>query len=232
MRLAAFFLAASVTALVATAGDPATQPSREEQILLAAGLSTDGDALVAFFHERMHPKADLEELLALARQLGDVDAAKRAAASARLIARGPWAAAALRQVANDLDHPQAAQQARTCLEWIEGKRGAELTIAAAKLLAARKPAAATTLLAFLPFADDHTVVDGIKSVLDGIAARPGKVDAALLSALNDPLPLRRAIAVEVLAAGNRPEVLPDIRKLLADANHQVRLRAALALARR
>jgi HEAT repeat protein len=204
-----------------------------EEIIRAAGLSADGEALVEFFRQRMRPHADMAELLALARELGHADPDRRAQAAAKLLAAGPWAMPALRHVVNDLENPAAAKQARRCLEWLEGPRGAELTTAAAKLLGERKPAAASeTLLAFLPFAGEQGVLDAVKKALDTVAARPGKVDAALLAALRDALPLRRAVAVEVLAGSGRAEVLPDIRKLLADAQPRVRLRAALALAQR
>ena len=140
---------------------------------------------------------------------------------------------ALRHVANELDNQLAAKEARRCLQWIEGPRSKEVPSAAAKLLAARKPtAAAQTLLAFLPRADDQAVVDAVKAALASIAARPGKTDPALLAALNDPLPLRRAVAVEVLASSGHAELLPEVRKLLADPKSQVRLRAALALVQR
>jgi HEAT repeat protein len=230
MRLVALFLLASTLTLLPTAGEPQPGPNPQEQILLDAGLSTDGDALVEFFRLRMQPKADLDEMLTLARQLGDADAAKRAEATAKLVGYGSWAVPALRQVASDLNNPLATQHARYCLEWVEGKRSAELPIAAAKLLVERKlEAAAATLLAYLPLADDDAVIAGVKAALDSIAARPGKVDGALLAALRDPLPLRRAIAVEILAGCGHPEVLPEIRELLADPKLQVRLRAALVL---
>ena len=196
-------------------------------------MSADPDALLDFFRQRMRPSADLDELLALARQLGSPDPDARAQAAAKLTARGPWAVPALRHVMNDLDSPQAAKHARRCLEWVEGPRGAELQVAAARLLALRKTTTgAETLLAFLPFADDKAVGDGIRAALAIVAARPGKVDAALLAALRDPLPLRRVAAVDVLAGSGRSEVLPEIRKLLADTQPQVRLRAALVLVRR
>jgi HEAT repeat protein len=204
-----------------------------EETLRAAGLSSDGDALLDFFRQRMQPKADLEELLALARDLGHADPDLRAQATAKLLARGTWAIPALRHVMNDLNNPVASKQARHCLDLLEGQRGADLMIAAAHLLATRKPdVAAETLLAFLPFAGRQDVLNGVKAALDSIAARPSKVDAALLAALRDPLPLRRAVAVEVLAGSGHSDVLPEIRKLLADANVQVRLRAALALVQR
>src|SRR4029079_9850201 len=120
---------------------------------------------------------DLEELLALAKQLGHADPDTRAQAAAKLVARGPWAIPALRHVINDLDNQVAAKQALRCLDWLQGPRGIDLPIAAAKLLAVRKPAvAAETLLAYLPFAGEQAVIDGVKAALDILAARPGKVD--------------------------------------------------------
>jgi HEAT repeat protein len=206
--------------------------SAAEEVLRAAGLNADGDALQDYFLERTRAKADLQELLAVARQLGDPDADKRAKATAKLLASGPWAVPALHHVINELDDSLTVQRARHCLEWLEGKRGTEVPVAAARLLALRKPeTAAGTLLAFLPLADNQAVADGVKAALGGIAARPGKTDPALLAALNDPLPLRRAVAAEVLADSGKPEVLPPTRKLLADPSAQVRLRAALALTR-
>jgi WD40 repeat protein/HEAT repeat protein len=231
----AFFslITAASAALLCSAGEPQPAASPEEQVLRSAGLSTDGDALLDYFRERTRPPADLDKLLALARQLGDANTQTRSKAAAKLVATGPWAMPALRHVANELDNPLAAEEARRCLEWIAGPQSKEVPTAAAKLLAARKPAvAAATLLAFLPMADDQTVVTAVKSVLAGIAAKPGKADAALLAALQDPLPLRRAAAVEVLAGSGHAELLPVVHKLLADPMPQVRLRAALALVQR
>ncbi|HYV36131.1 MAG TPA: HEAT repeat domain-containing protein [Gemmataceae bacterium] len=245
MRFAPGVMLAAAVALLIIAGQPAAQTgsggnqqldkkpqSAEEDILLAAGLSADGDALLEFFRDRMQTKVDLEQLLALARQLGDANANTRSKASAQLIARGPWAIPALRYVLHDLDDQLARKQASHCLEWIEGKHSAELPIAAAKLLAQRNPKAAATLLAYLPFADDEAVVEGVKTALALIAARPGQADAALMTALSDSLPLRRAIACEVLAESGPASVLPQVRKLLADPKPRVRLRAALALTKR
>jgi HEAT repeat protein len=230
MRIIGLLVVASAMAFVSSFGQTPPSPSPDEQVLHAAGLSTDGEALFQFFRDRTRPSADFAELLRMAQQLGDPSADKRAAAKAKLMGSGPWAIPALRHVVNDLENPLAAQQARHCLDWLEGKRAAELPSAAARLLASRKPGeAAGMLLTFLPFASDPIVAEGVKSALDGIAVRPGKIDAALLAALADPLPLRRAVAAEVLASSGRPEALPDVRKLLSDTKPQVRVRVALAL---
>jgi Ca2+-binding EF-hand superfamily protein/HEAT repeat protein len=203
-----------------------------EEVLREAGLGTDGEALLEFFRQRTGPKADLDELTALVRQLGDPDPPTRSRAVAKVLTRGPWAVPALRKILTSLDDAEAAPLARHCLAWLEGPRRGELPANAAQLLVTRKPAeAAALLLAYLPLAENAGVVDAVKAALDRIAARPGPLDAALLAALNDELALRRVVAVEVLAASNRPEVLPELRKVMAKAPPQVKLRAALALAR-
>jgi outer membrane protein assembly factor BamB len=65
--------------------------------------------------------------------------------------------------------------------------------------------------------------------LTALAMRDGKPDPALLAALDDKLPLRRAGAGEALARGGGMDVRPAIRKLLQDTDPAVRLRVALAL---
>ena len=97
---------------------------------------------------------------------------------------------------------------------------------------ASRPARPKRYLKFLPLADDETVLAAVKEALATLAKAPGKADAALVAALHDPLPLRRAIAVEILAGSGRSELLPEVRKLLADTKPQVRLQAALALTQR
>src|SRR5580765_2596506 len=95
-----------------------SQAQVDEQIIRSAGLSTDGDALLTFFRERMEPKADLNELLIIARKLGAADPQIQAKAAATLVARGSVAAPALRHVLNEMDNFAAAEQARHCLQWI------------------------------------------------------------------------------------------------------------------
>jgi HEAT repeat protein len=107
-----------------------------------------------------------------------------------------------------------------------------LSAAAVRLIAQQRPAqAASVLLAFLPSAEDTNVLDEVRAALGAVAHVDGKPDPALAAALEDPLPLRRAVAVEALC---QPGMEPPaaVRKLLDDPKPSVRLRAALALARR
>jgi HEAT repeat protein len=106
-----------------------------------------------------------------------------------------------------------------------------LSGAAIRLLALRQSAgAAPALLAFLPHAEDETILEEIRAALAAVAHRDGKPDPALLAALEDPLALRRALAIEALCRDGKAEPRAAVRKLLQDPMPSVRLRAALALA--
>jgi HEAT repeat protein len=203
----------------------------DEQSLAAAGLSTDGQALLEFFRFRARLEPDRERLAELTQQLGDAAPEKRAQATAELVGRGAMAVPALRHAINDLADPRIAERARECLRSIEGNFGAALPAAAARLLAVRKPPGAVeALLAYLPFADDAVVTDAVGTSLATLAFSSGRPDPALLSALHDPVPLRRAVAAEALCRKDQPDQWPVIRKLLGDPKPSVRLRAALSLA--
>ena len=100
-----------------------------------------------------------------------------------------------------------------------------------RLTAQRRPdGAAAALLAFLPYAEDESLTEEVRSALTAMAYHDGKADPALLAALDDESPLRRATAVDVLCQNGLAEPREALRKLLADPKPTVRLRAALALA--
>src|SRR5262249_31640069 len=212
----------------AAAGDADTTLS-DEQTLPAAGLRTDGAALLEFFRRRTVASVEPERLAVLVKQLGHGPEGEKAAEE--LVGLGPLAVTALRQVARDPDDQQAGIRARRCLQALEGRNAAALPMAAARLLVQRKPpGAAEALLAFLPFADDDNVGEEVKAALGSVALRDGKPEPVLVRALDDPLAVRRAAAVEALSQVPGDELRPALRKLLRDPRPTVRLRAALALA--
>jgi HEAT repeat protein len=202
----------------------------DEQTLQAVGLRSDGATLLDFFHKRTGGEAKPEQVSELVRRLGDKDATVREKATGELVSLGTVAVPWLRAASKDPDDLETANRARKCLEHIEGGSGSTIVAAAARLLANRAPAGATqALLTYLPFADDDTVVEEVKSALASLAVRDGKADPALVKALDDKSSLARAIAAEALSQpGDDP--LPDVRKLLKDPKATVRLRTALALA--
>jgi HEAT repeat protein len=231
----AFLTALFLTGLLGLAAVPAPAADdpvfSDEQTLRAAGLGADGPALLDFFRRRSAVTADSQRLKELIQQLGDRDAARAEQAAGELVAVGPPAVPLLRQAAREVDDPDRANRARRCLDFLEGARGAALASAALRVVAARQPdGAAEALLAYLPFADDENVVEEVRNTLAVLAVRGERADPALLKALADPSPLRRAAAAEAFCQANLDEARAALHRLLNDPMPVVRLRAALALA--
>jgi HEAT repeat protein len=214
----------------ALAVDPAVSAS-DEQALKAVGLKADGKALLEFFRKRAAGKADKEEVGDLLKALAEKDVALHTKAMGELVSIGHPAVPALRQAANELENAEAAALARKCLQHIEGGSGGALCAAAVRALGGLKPAGTVeVLIAYLPTAEDDQVLEEVASTLISIAVKEGKADAAIVKALTDEVPIRRAVSAEVLAQVGGDEQRPAVRKLLKDPKPSVRLRTALALA--
>ena len=151
-------------------------------------------------------------------------------ACADLVAIGTPALPRLRALVRE--GGKSADVARRCLASIESDRGT-LTIAAVRLLTHRRTAdAASILLAYLPHAENDTVLQEIVEGLRTVAHdEKGKVDPAVVSAMGDNHPLRRATAVLVLNDGDVWHHREALRKLLLDTAPSARLRAAMVLAK-
>lgn len=211
---------------------PAKADDADEAAVKAAGLPTDGAALVDFVKQRSRETADKEELAPLLKDLGSPDPKVADKAAAALIVRGPLAVPALRRAANDLAEKALAERARKALTHIEGRAGADIAAAVARLIGSKKPAGGVeALLNYLPFADDTAVLDSVGSALGQLAYADGHAHPALLSAVESDLAVQRATAVEALARTEHPETRPALAKRLSDPVRAVRQRAALALAR-
>ena len=226
----------SLTAACLLAGAPtlrAEDPTvaADEATVHAAGLATDGPALLDFFRLRTRGTVAPERLADLIAQLGADTAAVREKACGELVSTGPATIRLLRQAAKDLDAPTSSALAHRCLVALEKEPGT-VTSAAARLLALRRPdGAAEALLTFLPAAEDERVIEEVKSALAALAYHDGKPVPALVKALEDASSLRRAAAVEVLCQNGPADADESFRKLLQDPMPSVRLKAALALAR-
>ncbi len=192
--------------------------------------NTDGPALLAAFRRRTLSAAQADEVRALIAQLGHKVYAKREAAAAALVARGPAVAPLLREALRRADLEQTRRIGQ-CLTRIAASPDQKtLPPVAARLLALRKPAGAEeALLGYLPFTDDALMQWEVVQALRSLAARHATPPAALVSALSDREPRRRAAAAEILAPVGKEEVRTAVRKLLADPEPAVRLRAAVAL---
>src|SRR5262249_53079132 len=148
-------------------------------------------------------------------KLGDNVFIVRNRATNDLIAQGATARPELREALTNED-AEVVRRAASCLEAIDKGLKPEATMAAARVLARRKPATATkALFEFLPFAEDESVADEIRAALTALAVRDGKPDAVLLEGTADKLAVRRAAAVEALLRGKA--IAPvEGRKFLAD----------------
>ncbi len=203
----------------------------DEAALNGAGLATDNAGLLRFFRERTLTKANRAHITGLIQNLGHAAFRSREQASEELVRLGSLALPLLREAVKSPDL-EVARRAERCLEQIDSGPSAELASAAARLVAVRKPAgAAGVLLNYLPDAPEEGVADRIRSALGAVAVRDGKPDPAVVRALTDKDPVRRAAAGEALCQAGTVHEPPRVHKLLSDADAQVRLRVALALAR-
>jgi HEAT repeat protein len=189
---------------------------------------TAGPALLEELRKRTLSAAELEKVRGLLRQLGDRSYRVREKAMTDLVAHGPAVVPLLRTALKGADLEQRRRAVR-CLEEITRNDTRPLPPVAARLLAIRKPeGAAAALLAFYPWTEDEALAGEVQKALTTLAVSEGRVDPALLGALEDPLPLRRALAVEVLSAAGAAGHQDAVRKLLADPHPAVRLCAAVA----
>src|SRR5262249_6506589 len=131
----------------------------------------------------------------------------------------------------DFDSPETVTRARSCLHAVDASTGATLAISATRLLGTARPSgSAEVLLGYAPFAEDDAVIEEISRSLAGVAVSGGKLPPALTKALKDGVPIRRALAGEVLSKCGLAEGRDAVRYLLQDAKPSVRLRAAMSLA--
>jgi HEAT repeat protein len=209
----------------------ASEVALEVDRVKTAGLAVNDAALLEYFRERTPPPPAPEAIATLIRQLADKKPAVRDKAAADLIGLGWPAVSLLRLAANDAEDLEVSARARHCLEYIEGPPAADLAQAAARILAAHRPAGATpVLITFLPFADNDAVLQEVETTLVALAQHDGQVDPQLLEALKDPVPVRRGSVARVLCQGGGAVGRSAVRPLLKDPRPSVRLQAALGLA--
>jgi len=192
--------------------------------------SLSGPVLLEELRKRTTNEKDRVKIQSLIEALGDDSFEAREKATSALKALGEVATPLLRLAARSQD-PEVNQRAKAVLQEIDRNRTPPPAPLVFRLLALRRPAGtAEVLLNFLPFAEDDGLVGEAQYALNAIASQEGKPDPALVRALEDKAPLRRAAAAEALCYGRSPEGLPAVRKLLQDQDVTVRSRAALALA--
>jgi HEAT repeat protein len=223
------WLAVCVLLLLVARGEgaPAGDPG-DEKLLREAGVAADGPGLLAFLRRRTFTAEDEKRAVALVGQLGDASYERRQQASEGLEALGPVAAPLLRRAVNDTD-PEVRRRARACLEVVESGRDAVLAGAAVRLLAVRAPEGApAALLRFLPWAGDEAVEEDVLLALAALSP-PGRPHPVVVAARADPAPLCRAAAALVVGRAGTEAQRVAVKRLLADGDSRVRLRAAQGL---
>lgn len=204
---------------------------QDEALLRRVNLPTEGDALVDFLKKRMLPEAERADVEHLVSRLGHGNYRTRETAMRELLKRGVRTLDVLRTPPpSSFDAERTRRIERTIYSINETDVGAEVIGAAIRAAAERKPAALVeTLLGYLPFADNDTLVDELRLALTKNAVKAGKADPLLLAALTDRSALRRATASEVLARVGYAGHKEAVRKSLNDADPLVRFRTARAL---
>jgi outer membrane lipoprotein-sorting protein len=190
-------------------------PARmEEQTLKAAKVNSDDSALLEFLRKESLSDEARRKIKELIRGLSDTSFQARQKAKESLVAQGGTAVPLLTQALKDAD-PEVAGLAKECLEAIGKGPDPAVTLAAIRLLAMRKPAAAAgVLLSYLPTAPNETVAREVRAALAAVAFRDGKPDKALLQALNDKEPQRQAAAAALVGPGGNSREMPGQRLLL------------------
>ena len=192
----------------------------------------DGAALVDEFRARTLDPSERTKVVDMVKKLGDSNYRVRERASRDLVSMGAKVLADLRVAATDADG-ERARRAEDCITKINASDAKRVPLGTARLAALRRPeAAAEAMLGFLPHADDDEgIITEVKAALTTLALDVnGKPEPALLKALDDAHPTRRAAAAEALARGAGLAVRGDVKRLLADRDLLVRQAAAAALA--
>ncbi len=199
-------------------------------VLRDKSVNNDGPGLLAFFKKRTMSQATHKKVADLIGLLGDLDYSTREKATTDLIDVGAPARPMLSAAAQRDNDLEVRRRARRALDAIGTEAGeATLMLAAARVLAHRKPAgAAEVLLDFLPNIEDTGTAEEVARVVGGVAVdKAGNPERAVLLALSDRQWIKRYAAAEALSrvAGQRAAV----RKLLKDPDAGVRRRVAVAL---
>ncbi len=205
--------------------------SGDEQLLRAAGIATDDRSLLDFFRRQTADEATLKHAQLLIEQLGSDSFIDRERAGADLPALGPIVLPLLHQTIRRTTDLEVRRRAREVVRQLQNRWPASLTAAAARLLGVHKPAGTVeTLLTFLPGPYDELVREEIQNTLVAVASSRGEVNPTFLRALTSTEPARRTAAAITLCRLDTGEYRPAVRKMLQDADVNVRFQIARELA--
>jgi hypothetical protein len=170
----------------------------DEQVLRVAKLTPDGPGLLELLRKHIPAEAERVKIHDLIIKLGHRSFSVRQKATAELKQLGLRAAGLLRPAENHKDG-EVSRRAKQCLEQLASHPDVPLLAAAVRLLALRRPAgAAEALLDYFPWAPNEAIEREVQGSLAGLADQGGKPNPALLAALKDRDPRRRAAAAAAL----------------------------------
>jgi HEAT repeat protein len=206
------------------AAAPSVDP--DEKLLHDARISADEAGLANFLKEPAKHDEDLLQMTNLVGQLGSPNFREREGASKKLVDIGAAAIHPLGKICRQ-DDAEVTRRAHECLDTIRSQDRRPLYAAAVRLtIRTKAPTAIDSLLRYLPYAADEQVFEDIAFAIDSLALANGKIHAALLAALNDPIAERRAISACVVGHRGDKADGAKVRRLLEDPVPMVRLRAA------
>jgi HEAT repeat protein len=213
---------------VPAADDPTARKLRRD-LWAAWWRSLDGPALLDEFRKRTVADADREKAEAIIARFNQEAPEERAKAEADILAMGNSGVPSLRKALQG-NAPRNTEAIRRCLDLLQRTADAPLPTAAARLLGMRRPpGAAGVLLAYLPCAEEESMTSEVRDALTRVAVHDGKLDPAMVQALDDKHPLRRYSAAEAICQAGGAGDRTVIKKLLNDRDVQVKLHVALAL---
>lgn len=214
---------------------PLKQPAEPDtfkddlKIVQQAGLKGDGPELLDYLRKRTLKQPDPKEISALVKQLGDEDFATREKAFTSLVTMGASALAGIKEGENDPDL-EVRKRVADLKQRIDTNALPTLHAAMARVVAKLKPeGAADVLIGYVPFVSESMVADEICRALGAVAVRDGKVEPILIKSLEDKIAIKRGAAGEALARAGVKEELANVKKLLKDADVNVRYRVCMAM---
>jgi HEAT repeat protein len=230
LQLVSFFkMADNPTASEAAVPADDDPEDPDVEFLKRMGMGTDGPSLIEFLRKRSPTDVDPDHFELLIRQLGDPSFERREQASRKLAELELAPLFALRNARNDPDK-EIARRVRELVERQEHNAFWGLPLAAVRGLMKKRPLGTLeVLLRYLPFAVWDDLIQEIWYGINTLALTKGKVDPALLAALNDTSQARRSVSACIIGKLGDPHHKALVRPLLTDKEPLVRLRTAQGL---
>jgi HEAT repeat protein len=201
----------------------------DEWLLREAGMKVDGDSLLEFLRKQSNADHALRHLDQLIQQLGSNSFHERKEASTSILNLGY---AALPSLVQAMNHPDAeiSRRAKICVEQIRENSLWTLASSVIRRLSYLRPMGTEkAIINYLPYAPDPCVQEEIYFTVNDLTESANKIDPALISALEDVFPSRRALAACIVGRLGTVRERVLVRRLLQDRDPLVRLRSAQGL---